>query len=55
MLLAPPLLAQSGAGVPLSPGRDAAQAGDEEYNRKIRVRPGSALPFGRGIVPGTQN
>ena len=36
MLLALPLLAQSGAGVPLKPGRDAAQAVDEEYTRKIR-------------------
>src|ERR1035441_8002167 len=35
-LLALPLLAQSGAGVPLKPGRDAAQAVDEDYTRKIR-------------------
>src|ERR1035438_4201177 len=35
MLLALPLLAQSG-GVPLKPGRDAAQAVDEEYTKKIR-------------------
>ena len=34
-LLALPLLAQSG-GVPLKPGRDAAQAVDEEYTKKIR-------------------
>ena len=36
ILLALPLLGQSGAGVPPKPGRDAAQAVDEEYTRKIR-------------------
>src|SRR6266550_5076170 len=35
-LLALPLLAQPGAGLLLKPGRDAGQAVDEEYTKKIR-------------------
>ena len=35
-LLALPLLAQSGATLLQKPGRDASQAVDEEYTRKIR-------------------
>src|ERR1700686_4035761 len=35
-LLAFPLFGQPGAGIPLKPGRDATQAGDEEYTKKIR-------------------
>ena len=34
-LCALPLLAQSGAGLLLKPGRDASQAVDEEYTKKI--------------------
>jgi hypothetical protein len=34
--LALPLFAQPSAGVPVKPGRDAAQPADEEYTRKIR-------------------
>src|ERR1039457_5218910 len=36
MLLALPLLGQPVANLPLKPGRDASQAVDEEYTRKIR-------------------
>src|SRR5665647_2318607 len=35
-LLALPLLGQPGAGILLKPGRDASQAVDEEYTKKIR-------------------
>jgi Zinc carboxypeptidase len=35
-LLALPLLGQPGAGILLKPGRDAGQAVDEEYSKKIR-------------------
>src|SRR5450432_2536786 len=35
-LLALPLLGQSVAGILLNPGRDAGQAVDEEYSKKIR-------------------
>src|ERR1700689_651353 len=35
-LLATPLLGQNGGSITLKPGRDASQAVDEEYTKKIR-------------------